>query len=99
MHVIYVIYFFNTGKNISAEWPGSTRVKKDGLYLSISPVTAANQGEYVCWVRETSMEILRTYTVTVDGEEHAVFLLHKKNIFCHNVVEAFWIWMDINDNV
>lgn len=89
IHVIYVNYFFNTGKNVSAEWPGSTRVKKDGLYLSISPVTAANQGEYVCLVRENSMEIIRTYTVTVDGEEHAVSLLHKNTFFVIMLLKHF----------
>lgn len=57
------------GNNISAQSTGSTRFKKDGLYLTISPVTAANEGEYLCLAKDSEMEIIRAYHVTVDGEE------------------------------
>lgn len=58
--------------NISNEVSGSVRIKKDGLYLSISPITATHQGQYVCLVNNTNMDILRTYNITVTGGKHAV---------------------------
>lgn len=65
----------DTGEDISAQSPGSARVKKDGLYLSISPVTAANEGEYVCLIKEDKTEMIRTYNIIVDGEERRYALL------------------------
>ncbi|XP_031727364.1 plasma protease C1 inhibitor [Anarrhichthys ocellatus] len=53
--------------HVSAQSPGSPRVKQDGLYLSISPVTAANEGEYLCLIKKNDMEMIRTYHVTVDA--------------------------------
>nr|AFO64913.1 C1 inhibitor [Oplegnathus fasciatus]AHA51697.1 C1 inhibitor precursor [Oplegnathus fasciatus] len=61
-----ITWKFN-GKDISAQSPGSARVKKDGLYLSISPVTAANEGEYMCLIKENDMEMIRMYNITVDA--------------------------------
>ncbi|XP_070842671.1 plasma protease C1 inhibitor [Chaetodon trifascialis] len=55
------------GENITAQSPGTTKIKKDGLYLTISPVTAANEGEYVCLVRDANMEMIRSYDITVDA--------------------------------
>lgn len=76
----------NAGKDISAQSPGSARVKKDGLYLSISPVTAANEGEYMCLIKENDMEMIRMYNITVDGEEHRYALLfyhtYMQFLFC-----------------
>lgn len=51
----------------SAQSPGSAEVKKTGLYLSISPVTAAHEGTYVCLVEENNMRMTRTYNITVDA--------------------------------
>lgn len=69
-----------TGVNLSAAVSGSVRIKKDGLYLSISPITAAHQGQYACLVKDTNMDIVRTYEITVIGEKHAVscvfFIVH-----------------------
>lgn len=45
------------------------------MYLSISPVTAAHQGQYVCLVNETNMDILRTYDLAVTGGKHAVMCI------------------------
>lgn len=59
--------------NISAAVSDSVQIKKDGLYLSISPITSAHQGRYVCLVKHADMDILRTYDITVIGEKHACF--------------------------
>ncbi|XP_051239618.1 plasma protease C1 inhibitor [Dicentrarchus labrax] len=61
-----ITWTFNDN-DISALPPGSTRVIKDGLYLSLSPVTAAHEGEYACMVKETDMDIIRKYSITVDA--------------------------------
>lgn len=61
-----------TGVNLSASVSDSVRLKKDGLYLSISPITAAHQGQYACLLKDTNMDIVRTYDIAVIGEEHAV---------------------------
>lgn len=77
-----ITWQFN-GQNISAAVPGSARVKSDGLYLSISHVTAAHEGEYTCLVKGDTTEILRTYRIRVDAsivytvkgyEGHALYL-------------------------
>ncbi|KAM7419255.1 hypothetical protein PAMA_016390 [Pampus argenteus] len=60
-----IIWKYND-EDISAQSPGSAHVKKDGLYLSISPVTAANEGSYVCVVKEDNVELKRAYSITVD---------------------------------
>ncbi|XP_045902900.1 plasma protease C1 inhibitor [Micropterus dolomieu] len=60
------IWKFN-GNDVSAQSPGSAKVKKNGRYLSISPVTAANEGEYVCLFMQENMELIRTYNITVDA--------------------------------
>ncbi|XP_040000915.1 plasma protease C1 inhibitor [Xiphias gladius] len=59
-----ITWKFN-GKDIDAQSSGSVRVKKDGLHLYISPVTAASEGEYVCLVKEDNMEMIRMYNITV----------------------------------
>lgn len=48
--------------------PSSTQLKNGGLYLLITSVTAAHEGEYTCLVKGEATEILRTYRVSVDGE-------------------------------
>lgn len=69
-----------TGVNLSAAVSGSVRIKKNGLYLSISPITAAHQGQYACLMKGTNMDMERTYDITVIGEKHAVmsvfFIVH-----------------------
>ncbi|XP_056228466.1 plasma protease C1 inhibitor [Seriola aureovittata] len=59
-----ITWIFN-GKDVSEEPPDSVRVKKDGLYLSISPVIPANEGEYACLVKESNTEIIKTYNISV----------------------------------
>ncbi|CAG5940076.1 unnamed protein product [Menidia menidia] len=51
----------------SAQSTGSTRVIKNGLYLSISPVTSASEGEYVCLAKANNVETIRRYNFTVEG--------------------------------
>ncbi|CAK6977173.1 plasma protease C1 inhibitor [Scomber scombrus] len=53
------------GEDISAQSLSSVAVKMDGWYLSISPVTAAHEGTYVCSVKDDNMELTRTYSITV----------------------------------
>lgn len=64
-----VFFIWCAGKNITADLPGSTQVNKGGLFLLISPVKAAHQGEYTCLVKGDTTEILRTYKIYVDGEQ------------------------------
>ncbi|KAM8878476.1 plasma protease C1 inhibitor isoform 1-T2 [Spinachia spinachia] len=56
------------GKDVPviAQSRDSPQVREGGLYLSFSPVTAANEGEYMCLVKENDMEMIRTYRITVD---------------------------------
>nr|XP_046270185.1 plasma protease C1 inhibitor [Scatophagus argus] len=61
-----ITWKFN-GKDISTELPGSTTIKKDGLYLSIFPVTAAHEGQYMCLLTETNIVMIRAYNITVDA--------------------------------
>nr|XP_040042618.1 plasma protease C1 inhibitor isoform X1 [Gasterosteus aculeatus aculeatus] len=51
---------------VIAQSRDSPRVRQGGLYLSLSPVTAANEGEYLCLTKENNMEMTRTYRITVD---------------------------------
>lgn len=44
-------------------------VKNNGAHLSISPITAANAGEYVCSVMDNSVELRRTYHVVIKGNQ------------------------------
>ncbi|XP_047434903.1 plasma protease C1 inhibitor [Mugil cephalus] len=46
---------------------GSVSIKQNGLVLSISPVTAANEGGYECLIKESNMELVRVYNITVDA--------------------------------
>lgn len=71
---IKLCFFLNINKDIiiNAEASGSTRMKKDGLFLYISPITAAHQGQYMCLVKENDMDLIRTYDITVIGEKLAV---------------------------
>jgi len=67
-----------TGKNTSymVESSGSATVIKNGLYLSISPVTSANEGEYVCMAKGLNVESMRRYSLTVDGETYFSYTKH-----------------------
>lgn len=78
--LIFNFFFKNIGRDISTEASGSVRIKKDGWDLSISPISTAHQGQYMCLVNETSMDIRSTYDITVTGGKHAVmcifFIVH-----------------------
>nr|XP_020457777.1 factor XIIa inhibitor-like [Monopterus albus]XP_020457778.1 factor XIIa inhibitor-like [Monopterus albus] len=60
-----ITWTFN-GKNIRRQPPVNTRVEKNGE-LIISPVTAANKGDYVCLFKEENMVMHRMYSITVDA--------------------------------
>ncbi|XP_074555154.1 plasma protease C1 inhibitor [Halichoeres trimaculatus] len=51
--------------NLTSQPSGSISVKKNGLILSISPVSAAHSGKYECSVKEHNMEISSTYDIKV----------------------------------
>lgn len=79
-----ILLFWGTGRNVSADWPPSTTLKGGGLTLNIMDVRAEHAGQYVCWVKETNMEILRSYNIIVDGEELifcSMYLAHCTCIF------------------
>lgn len=79
-----ILSFLGTGRNVSADWPASTIIKGGGLSLNIIDVRADHAGQYVCWVKETNMEILRSFDIIVDGEEHifcSMYLAHCTCIF------------------
>ncbi|XP_028270547.1 plasma protease C1 inhibitor isoform X2 [Parambassis ranga] len=63
-----ITWKFN-GREISPDdqSPGSATVQKNGLYLSISPVSAFNEGGYECLVKDNNVEVIRTYNITVDA--------------------------------
>ncbi|XP_037328780.2 plasma protease C1 inhibitor [Pungitius pungitius] len=50
---------------VTAQSRDSPRVRQGGLYLSLSHVTAANEGDYLCLIKENGMEMIRTYHITV----------------------------------
>lgn len=81
--VIYVSYlwsffFISIGKDVgpTSESSGSVSVIKDGLYLSISPVTSANEGEYLCLVKRSDDEMIKKYDFTVDGKTCFSYITH-----------------------
>ncbi|CAB1426902.1 unnamed protein product [Pleuronectes platessa] len=53
------------GKDVSPQSTGPVRVKKGGLYLSISPVTSADEGQYVCLVKLNNVEMISSYDIKV----------------------------------
>ncbi|XP_008284485.1 plasma protease C1 inhibitor isoform X2 [Stegastes partitus] len=63
-----ITWKFN-GKDLSSsgQSSGFATVKKNGLYLSISPVAAAHEGGYECLVKDNNIEMIRTYNITVDA--------------------------------
>ncbi|CAN9510393.1 unnamed protein product [Ophioblennius macclurei] len=61
-----ITWTFN-GKAINPDNTPSVRVIKGGLYISISPVTPANEGSYVCLMKDDSTEMIRTHNITVDA--------------------------------
>lgn len=55
------------GQSIGAspQSDGSAKVVKNDFYVSISPVTAASQGEYVCLAVLEQGMVTTTYSLTV----------------------------------
>ncbi|XP_029001522.1 plasma protease C1 inhibitor [Betta splendens] len=53
------------GEDVNAQSSVPVKVIKDGAYISISPVTAANQGEYVCLVKRENSETINMYNIAV----------------------------------
>ncbi|XP_013868646.1 plasma protease C1 inhibitor [Austrofundulus limnaeus] len=62
-----ITWTFN-GQTIKASPPptGSARLIKKGLYVSISPVTPASGGEYMCLASMNDAEMIRIFNLTVD---------------------------------
>ncbi|XP_037530872.1 plasma protease C1 inhibitor [Nematolebias whitei] len=62
-----ITWTFN-GQTLNANPPtGTARVIKSGLYVSISPVTPASEGEYVCLAKADNVELIKTYNMKVDS--------------------------------
>lgn len=63
------------GQNIGAtpQSPGSAKVVRNDFYISISPVTTASEGMYVCLAVWEQGEVTTTYSLTV-GETS--FIIH-----------------------
>ncbi|KAL3067056.1 hypothetical protein OYC64_016913 [Pagothenia borchgrevinki] len=62
-----ITWKFN-GNEINANTPNaSPRVKQGGRYLFISPVTAANEGDYSCLIKDNDRELITTYKVRVEA--------------------------------
>ncbi|KAM6940667.1 plasma protease C1 inhibitor [Xenentodon cancila] len=53
--------------NPTGESFGSVKVIKNGMFLSISPVTSANNGKYLCLIKREEEEVMKIYDFTVDG--------------------------------
>ncbi|KAG7486932.1 plasma protease C1 inhibitor [Solea senegalensis] len=80
-----ITWKFN-GKDISESSPGSFRTKKNGFYLSILTVTAANEGEYVCLWKENNVELMNTYDIVVDASvSYAIKVIEGSSVHlpCH----------------
>ncbi|NP_001290301.1 plasma protease C1 inhibitor precursor [Larimichthys crocea] len=93
-----IIWTFND-ENVTAQSPGSITFKKRGLLLSISPVTDAHEGKYMCLVKDSTTEIIRTYHVTVEATfGYAIKVNKGTNVYlpCHfppsSQVKANALW-------
>ncbi|XP_061601050.1 plasma protease C1 inhibitor [Cololabis saira] len=53
--------------NPTGESSGSVKVIKNGLFLSLSPVTSAHNGKYLCLVKKNNEEMIKIYDLVVDG--------------------------------
>ncbi|XP_029999413.1 plasma protease C1 inhibitor [Sphaeramia orbicularis] len=62
-----IAWKYNGNDIIPSQSSGSLRLKKNGLYLAISPVTFIHEGEYVCLVKDNNMEMGTTYNITVEA--------------------------------
>ncbi|XP_047220756.1 plasma protease C1 inhibitor [Girardinichthys multiradiatus] len=71
-----ITWKFN-GQNIGAtpQSPGSAKAVKNDFYISISPVTAASEGEYVCLAVWEQGEVTTTYSITVESFHTTVKVL------------------------
>lgn len=67
---------------MNAQSSGPVKVLKNGMYIAISPVTAANQGEYMCLVKRENSETIKMYNITVVGEIDPN-LVYNNNYRCH----------------
>ncbi|MEQ2309885.1 hypothetical protein AMECASPLE_003063, partial [Ameca splendens] len=71
-----ITWKFN-GQNVGAtsQSPGSAKVVKNDFYISISPVTAASEGEYVCLAVWEQGKVTTTYSITVESFHTTVKVL------------------------
>ncbi|TMS23127.1 Plasma protease C1 inhibitor [Larimichthys crocea] len=90
---------FTLNENVTTQSPGSITFKKRGLLLSISPVTDAHEGKYMCLVKDSTTEIIRTYHVTVEATfGYAIKVNKGTNVYlpCHfppsSQVKANALW-------
>ncbi|XP_033478862.1 plasma protease C1 inhibitor [Epinephelus lanceolatus] len=90
--------------SLSAQSPDSPRMKKGGMVLSVSPVTAASQGEYSCTIEENNLEMSSTYTIEV---VHMIYTMKvtqgsTAQLQCHfptsSQVTANALWFKVDNN-
>ncbi|XP_035992873.1 LOW QUALITY PROTEIN: plasma protease C1 inhibitor [Fundulus heteroclitus] len=77
-----ITWTFN-GQNIGAipQSPGSAQLIKNDFYASISPVTAASEGKYVCLAVWDQGEVTTTYSLKVESFHTTVKVLEGSNVF------------------
>lgn len=66
---------------------GSARLLKMGLYISISPVTPASGGEYICLAKVNNAEMIRIYNLTVGNIPFSFFKLIYKTTKPLNMIK------------
>ncbi|KAM4594628.1 plasma protease C1 inhibitor [Fundulus diaphanus] len=76
-----ITWTFN-GQNIGAtpQSPGSAQLVKNNFYASISPVTAASEGKYVCLAVWDQGEVTTTYSLKVESFHTTVKVLEGSNV-------------------
>lgn len=85
--MLYIFLQFHLCLKLGKDIKEPVRVSKDGFHLKISPVTPANQGEYMCLVKDENTELINMYNITVVGKiqsslyhTYMHFYLHKSTL-------------------
>ncbi|KAM4604180.1 plasma protease C1 inhibitor [Polymixia lowei] len=89
----------HNGAQVPAESSGPVTINGDGLTLSISSITTDNNGEYMCVVKEDSIEWRKIYIVEVDASTGYTLKVQQGstiNLPCNrpssNHDEAYALW-------
>ncbi|KAF7217860.1 plasma protease C1 inhibitor [Nothobranchius furzeri] len=91
-----IIWKFN-GQNLTQSL-SSARAVDNGLHISISPVTAASEGEYVCLTQVNDIELTRGFNLSVLSLHSTITVTSGTNVHlpCHipssSVVSSNALW-------